>query len=188
VKGHPIGLRKPDEGKVEVKSIIRRDGVKELLEVHQIDGALGILDHTETGDPHFIRLEVTKLIVRENNGRPPRYAPYVGLKLPAELALRLGKREIAVAVHTTAEDTARGFNRTAHVRMIAPGTRYFGIYRRLRGDSESLNRNLEDTLYRHHRAHSRGWRGQQLDMLGFAGLVNALTRARFRKPQEQRAA
>jgi hypothetical protein len=32
---------------------------------------------------------------------------------------------------------------TAHVRMIAPGTRYFGIYRRLRGDSESLNRNLE---------------------------------------------
>jgi hypothetical protein len=72
--------------------------------------------------------------------------------------------------------------------MIAPGTRYFGIYRRLRGDSESLNRNLEDTLYRHHRAHSRGWRGQQLDMLGFAGLVNALTRARFRKPQEQRAA
>ena len=57
----------------------------------------------------------------------------------------------------------------------------FGIYRRLRGDSESLNRNVEDSLYRHHRAHSKGWARQQADMLGLAGLINALTRERMRR-------
>ena len=64
--------------------------------------------------------------------------------------------------------------------MFGPGTRFFGIYRRLRGDAESLNRNIEDYLYRSHRAHSQGWRHQQVDMLGVAGLVNALTRTALR--------
>jgi hypothetical protein len=46
---------------------------------------------------------------------------------------------------------------------------------------ESLNNNIKSSLYRHHRAHSSGWQRQQADMLGLAGLINALTRAAFRK-------
>jgi hypothetical protein len=46
---------------------------------------------------------------------------------------------------------------------------------------ESLNNNIKSSLYRHHRAHSSGWQRQQADMLGPAGLINALTRAAFRK-------
>jgi hypothetical protein len=101
--------------------------------------------------------------------------------LPPDIALRLGRQETSVAIHTTAKDRARGFNRTAHVRMIAPGTRHFGIYHDLRGDVESLNNNIKSSLYRHHRAHSSGWQRQQADMLGLAGLINAVTRAAIRK-------
>jgi hypothetical protein len=72
--------------------------------------------------------------------------------------------------------------------MIGPGSPHFWVYRKMRGDSESLNRDIQDSLYRHHRAHSRGWRRQQVDMLGFAGLQNALTRARFRRSLEEQAA
>lgn len=47
---------------------------------------------------------------------------------------RIGRRTPdGVAIHTTARDQARGFNRAAHVRMIAPGTKGFAIYHDLRG-------------------------------------------------------
>lgn len=55
----------------------------------------------------------------------------------------------------------------------------------LRADSESLNRTIEDSLYRHHRAHSTGWARQQVDTLG---LVNALTRERMRQRRLAEAA
>ena len=42
-----------------------------------------------------------------------------------------------------------------------------------------LNRSLEDTLFLG-RAHSLGWRRQQVEMLGWALMVNALTMARHR--------
>ena len=37
------------------------------------------------------------------------------------------------------------------------------------------------SLYRHHRAHSEDVERQQIDMLGLAGLINALTRERMRR-------
>ena len=58
----------------------------------------------------------------------------------------------------------------------------------MRGDAELLNRTIEDSLYRHHRAHSDGWRRQQVDMLGLAGLINALTRERTRRQAVPQAA
>jgi hypothetical protein len=58
----------------------------------------------------------------------------------------------------------------------------------MRADSESLNRTIEDSLYRHHRAHSTGWARQQVDMLGLAGLINALTRERMRQQRLAEAA
>ena len=78
--------------------------------------------------------------------------------------------------------------RTGHVRAIGPENPDFSIYRRLRADSESLNRAIEDSLYRHHRAHSDGWARQQVDELGLAGLINALTRERMRRARLAEAA
>ena len=71
---------------------------------------------------------------------------------------------------------------------IGPANPGFWIYGKTRGDSESLNRALEDSLYRHHRAHSTGWARQQVDMLGFAGLTNALTHERMRRHRLAQAA
>ncbi len=125
-------------------------------------------------------LHGAKLIVHENKGVQEndgsgarRYRPYVGLKLPAEIALRTGKREITGALYQTADDKKRDYLRTAHVRAIGPTNEDFKIYRRMRADSESLNRTIEDSLYRHHRAHSEGAPRQQVDNVGLAGLINA---------------
>ena len=48
-----------------------------------------------------------------------------------------------------------------------------------RGDAESVNRALEDTLYLN-RAHSEGHLRQTADLLGFALMVNFLTLAGHR--------
>jgi hypothetical protein len=100
-----------------------------------------------------------------------------------------GHQEITVALYQTAKDKRRGYLRTAHVRAIGPCDcgpadpckHDFRIYRELRLDSESLNRTIEDSLYRHHRGHSLGWARNQVDMPGLAGLINALTRERMRR-------
>jgi hypothetical protein len=75
-----------------------------------------------------------------------------------------------------------------HVRVIGPSNEDFWIYPKMGGDSESLNRTIEDSLYRHHRVHSVGWARQQIDMLGLAGLINALTRERMRRQRLAEAA
>lgn len=148
-----------------------------------------MLELTDEGEPLFARVEPSKLHMNpnRNEGSLP-FRPYVGLKLPAEIALRAGKREITVAVYQTAADKRRKYLRTAHVRVIGPANTDFEIYYRMRRDSESLNRTIEDSLYRHHRAHSVGRARNQVDMLGLAGLINALTRERMRRQAMQAAA
>ncbi|MGZ5352690.1 MAG: hypothetical protein ACXWYN_06575, partial [Actinomycetota bacterium] len=80
-----------------------------------------------------------------------------------------------------------------HVRLrrLIARTRLSDHYLRLavrrRNDSESLNRGLEDTLFLG-RAHSLGWRRQQVEMLGWALMVNALTMARHRAAEGLEAA
>lgn len=48
-----------------------------------------------------------------------------------------------------------------------------------RGDAESGNRQLEDTLYIN-RAHSVGHLRQQLDLIGFGIMINAIAYGRHR--------
>ena len=93
-----------------------------------------------------------------------------------------------MALYQTADDRKRRYLRTAHVRAIGRTNPGLAIYAQMRGDAESLNRTIEDSLYRHHRAHSDGWRRQQVDMLGLAGLINALTRERIRRQAFPQAA
>jgi hypothetical protein len=134
-------------------------------------------------------MKTTRLLMNRNRAETSDpYRPYVGLELPPEVALRVGKRDIQVEIHDIEEDKRRGYLRTAHVRAIGPQNPDFAIYRHMRGDSESLNRAVEDSLYRHHRAHSVGWARQQVDMLGLAALINALTRERMRRQRLPAAA
>jgi hypothetical protein len=188
VKGRSIGEREPDEGLVEVKVIERADGTKEVLKIYQVDANIGLTEPMETGIDVFVPLEATKLVMNENKLPPCRYRPYVVLKLPADVALRIGRREISVALYQTAKDKRNEYLRTAHVRAIGPASQDFAIYRKLRAQSESLNRLYEDSLYRHHRAHCVGWARQQVDALGLAGLINALTRERMRQARLAQAA
>jgi len=187
--GAAMSGREPDHGLIERKRVNVPGGGQETLAVYQVDGHLGLAETDEEGATGFTPLEPTKLIVQRNKRPGPHpFRPYVALKLPPEVAPRLGRREITVALYQTAQDRARRYLRTAHVRAIPPGSPDFRIYRRMRGDSESLNRAIEDSLYRHHRAHSAGAAAQEVDMFGFAGLVNALTRERMRRARLARAA
>jgi hypothetical protein len=80
---------------------------------------------------------------------------------------------VTVRLDTTEEDVARKLNRAENVRQLPQTDRDFKrIYRR-RADAESINRNLEDTLFLN-RAHSKGARRQLVNLLGYALVVNAL--------------
>jgi hypothetical protein len=211
VKGRATGRRVPDEGIVQAKPVVRPDGTTETINIYQRDGNLGLAELKEDGTPHFVPLEVHQrdanlglrtlkedgtshfapLKVARLNRNPNRsggFRMYVGLKLPAEYALRTGKRSITVPLYQTEEDKRRGYLRTAHVRAIASESHDFWIYYKMRGYSEALNRRIEDTLYRSHRARSVGWQRQQVDMLGLAALINALTRERIRVAASAEAA
>ena len=107
-----------------MKSIELPDGSKETVALWQLDAEYGLMDITEVGEPHFVPLEVTKLHMPENKtDSARRFRPYVGLKLPADLALRIGKREITAALYQTSKDKKRKYLRSAHVRAIGPSSR-----------------------------------------------------------------
>jgi hypothetical protein len=70
-----------------------------------------------------------------------------------------------------------GLNRTENLRAIPPSDPDFKRLFGRRNDTASINRALNDTLFLR-RAHSIGPAGQLADLLGFALLINARTRAR----------
>jgi hypothetical protein len=85
-----------------------------------------------------------------------------------------------VRLHGTPQDTARRFNRTENVRPIPPSDPDFARLYPRRADAESINRNLEDTLWLG-RAHSIGHARQHLNLLGYALMVNGLALHRHRR-------
>ena len=100
---------------------------------------------------------------------------------------RLGDGTVTVRLHGNSADDAHRFNRTENVRPIPPSDpRFDGLYSR-RNDGESINRHLEDTLFLG-RAHSIGMRRQQLDLLGYALLVNGLSRLQHERRSSAEAA
>jgi hypothetical protein len=130
-KGRSIGKRVPQEGQVELKVLTRPNRTNKVLQIYQVDGTLSVLWETETGDPIPVQLEATKIIMNENKAPGScRFRPYVGLKLPADIALQTGKREISVALYRTERDKKRGKRgnlRAAHVRAVGPGNNDFWI-------------------------------------------------------------
>jgi len=85
---------------------------------------------------------------------------------------------IAATVNRVVELWCRDLNRTENLRAIPPSDADKRLFPR-RNDTESINRALDDTIYLR-RAHSVGQTAQLTDLLGFALLVNARTRARHR--------
>ena len=99
-----------------------------------------------------------------------------GWYLDCVLPPAYGGGTITVRAHAN-DDVVRGLNRTENVRAIPQADRdFYKLYAR-RNDSESLNRSLEDSLFIG-RAHSLGHARQQVEILGWALLVNSLTLAR----------
>jgi hypothetical protein len=174
--------RKADEGLVEHQEFTRPDGGTELIKIYQVDGRFGILVATEDGD-RFLPLELVKLQVNENKrSDAKRYRGYVELKLPDDIATRIGTPTVRTTLHQTTEDSERGYNRGAHVRAIGPGSESFeAIYPKLRNYRESYNRVIEDAQYRSKRAHADSSGALTLHMLFLTGAINAMTRARMEK-------
>lgn len=93
----------------------------------------------------------------------------------------IGIGTITVRLHADASDAARKFNRTENVRPIPPDDPGFAKLFQRRNDAESINRNIEDSLWIG-RAHSLGHRRQTLNLLGYALMVNSLALARHQRP------
>jgi hypothetical protein len=87
---------------------------------------------------------------------------------------------VTIRLHGNSDDASRRFNRTENVRAIPPSDPDFDRLFRRRNDAESINRALEDTLYLG-RAHSLGHRRQQLNLLGYALMVNSIAIAEHRR-------
>jgi hypothetical protein len=144
-------------------------------------GAIGIGELTETGDLTFD--ELSRLRTHRNRDKNGNYRWYNDYQLPD----RYQNETVAVRLHGNAEDTARKFNRTENVRPIPPSDPDFARLYPRRSDSESINRNLEDTLWLG-RAHSIGHARQHLNLLGYALMVNGLALHRHQRHRTRLAA
>jgi hypothetical protein len=153
---------------VEDKAITRSDGSKATLRLFARAGSIGIVELTDQGEPFFCELQrIRTHRIADKNGR---YRWYNGYALPE----RFGGGSITVRLHGTEEDAARRFNRTENVRVIPPSDPYFPRLYARRNDAESINRGVVDSMYLG-RAHSVGHLRQQVNLLGYALMVNSMS-------------
>jgi hypothetical protein len=167
---------------VEDKEVTRTDGSMITVRLFSRAGAIGMMRPTEAGELEFAPL-ARKRTHRMKAADSGLYRWYNDYRLPEHI----GGGQITVRLHQNEADHKRKFNRTENVRPIPPSDPDFPRLYGRRNDSESLNRSLEDTLFLG-RAHSLGWRRQQVEILGWAVMVNALTMARHRAAEGLEAA
>jgi hypothetical protein len=162
------GRRIPKGVHVEDKMVTGADGLVARVALYAQDGAIGIGRLTDRGQRIFEALRrIRTHRTRDKGGLYRWYNDY-------RLADRLGGGTVTVRLHANDQDRARRFNRTENVRPIPPSDPDFARLYARRNDAESINRNLEDTLFLG-RAHSVGLLRQQVDLIGYALLVNGLT-------------
>jgi hypothetical protein len=159
---------------IEDKTVTLPDQSQRILRLYAEGGALGIVELTDTGAPHFEPL--MRVRTHRNRDKNGRYRWYNDYQLPA----RYGDQTITVRLHGTDEDTARRLNRTENLRPIPPGDPDFERLFPRRNDAESINRHLDDTMWLG-RAHSIGHARQHLNLIGFALTVNSLALHRHRR-------
>lgn len=138
------------------------------ISLYAQDGAIGIGVLTDRGEMLFEPLR--RFRTHRTRDKSGGYRWYNDYRLPQ----RLGGCIVTVRLHANDEDRAKRLNRTESVRPIPPSDPDFARLYARRNDAESINRNLEDTLFLG-RAHSVGRLRQQVDLIGYALLVNGLT-------------
>jgi hypothetical protein len=172
------GAKAPRRGKgrrvektvhVEDKSVTLPDGSTATLRLFAQAGAIGIVELTDRGEPYFE--ELRRIRTHRIADKGGHYRWYNGYAVPE----RYGAGSVTVRLHGTEEDTSRRFNRTENVRVIPPSDPYFSHLYARRNDAESINRGVVDSMYLG-RAHSVGHRRQQVNLLGYALMVNSLSR------------
>ncbi len=89
-------------------------------------------------------------------------------------------------LHGNSEDEARKLNRTENVRVIAPSDPDFARLHGRRADAESINRDLDDSMWLG-RAHSVGAARQKVNLLGYALMVNSLAVSHHRRREHPAA-
>ena len=153
---------------VEDKIVTDSDGRGVSVSLYAQDGAIGIGRLTDRGQLVFELLRrIRTHRIRDKSGA---YRWYNDYRLPQHL----GGGIVTVRLHANEDGRTKRFNRTENVRPIPPSDPDFARLYARRNDAESINRNLEDTLFLG-RAHSVGRLRQQIDLIGYALLVNGLT-------------
>ena len=184
------GTRKPRRGEgrrqeksvhVEDKKVTLPEGRTVTIRLYAFGGAIGIGEVTDKGDLRFVPLRRKR--THRNADKSGRFRWYNDYELPEGY----GGGSISVRLHANDEDRARKFNRTENVRPIPPADPLFRDLYRRRNDAESINRNLDDTMWLG-RAHSVGHERQLLNMLGYALAVNSLTLSRHSRERLRPAA
>lgn len=153
---------------VEDKLVTGHNGQAVSVSLYAQDGAIGIGRLTDRGQMVFEALRRVRTHRTRDKSRMYRW--YNDYRLPQ----RMGGGTVTVRLHANDQDRTRRFNRTENVRPIPPSDPDFDRLYARRNDAESINRNLEDTLFLG-RAHSVGRLRQQVDLIGYALLVNGLT-------------
>jgi hypothetical protein len=151
---------------VEDKAVRTPDGLV-TVRLYALAGAIGLGELTDSGDMVFTQVaRVRTHRVRDKSGRYRWYNDYA---LPASY----GGGIVTVRLYGDAKDLARRFNRTENVRTIPPSDPDFKRLYGRRNDSESINRDLVDSMWLG-RAHSLGHARQLVNLLGYALMVNSL--------------
>ncbi|MEJ7801568.1 MAG: hypothetical protein WKF60_13675 [Ilumatobacter sp.] len=167
---------------IETKTITLPDGTERVVPLYARGGAPGIGRMLDDGSMEFEPLRRIRTHRRADKVGTFRF--YNDYELPDDL----GGAVITIRLHGNDEDAARKLNRTENLRPIPPGDPDFERIFPLRADAESINRGLEDTLYLR-RAHSVGRARQHVNLIGWALMVNSLTRAEHRaRPPDALAA
>ena len=157
------------------------DGRPVTITLYARGGAVGIGQLAETGDLTFS--ELPRIRTHRNRDKKDKYRWYNDYQLPH----RYGAQTITVRLYGNPEDTDRKLNRTENVRPIPPTDPDFARLYPRRNDSESIDRNLKDTLWLG-RAHSVGHTRQHLNLLGYALMVNGLALHRHQPHRTRLAA
>lgn len=158
---------------IETTDITRPDGTTETIALYARGGALGIGRPDHDGRMGFEELPRVRTLRRADKAGTYRW--YNQHTLPDDL----GGGTITLRLHGNDDDTRRKLNRTENLRPIPPTDPAFAEPFRQRNDAESINRNVDDTMFLR-RAHSVGAARQHVNLLGYALMVNSLTLAEHR--------
>ncbi len=163
-----IAISRVSKGKdryLGLADVRRPDGRIEKVEVQLLNGS-----------PHLRRITVDGSIIptplrrvkTRRNRNLDGWRWYNDYRVPEEL----GGGTCRLRLDQSTDDKGVDFNREENLRVIAPDDPDHAALYGLRADTESGNKQVDDSFLRE-RAHTVGWRRQQLDMIMYSARRNA---------------